>query len=202
VDSLDLLIGENRLLLLGFDVWTSKTVEDPAEHGQAAKFVLRHLAIRETARDDVVRGLSSLPTRADYSLIVDSDRRAMRETTSRLAAMSRGVPANDLDFGQPFNETMYRAWKLLELDMSDQLDSEYARARSEPDLRLHSGSYIRRHTANRLSPTGLRWYERIGILQSIHAGYDWLCRNPTFQRSYLPESLRRAESELFANQAG
>jgi hypothetical protein len=202
MDSLELLIGEDRLLLLGFETWTSDTGEDPSQHGHVAKLVLRHLAIREKARDDVVRALSSLPTHADYSAIIDSDRRPMREVISSLATMSRGVPANDLDFGQPFNETMYRAWKLLESDMSDQLDSDYSRARREPRLRLHSASYIRRHTVNRLSPTGPHWYEQIGVLQSVHAGYDWLCRNPTLQRSYLPENLRRAESELFADQAG
>jgi hypothetical protein len=201
MDSLDLLIGENQLLLLGFDAWMSDTGEDPSQHGHAAKFVLRHLAIRETARDDVVRGLLSLPGNPDFSSIIDSDRRPMREAISSLAKMARGVPANGLDFAQPFNETMYRAQALLEADTSEQLDSDYSRVRTEGKLTLHSAPYIRRHTVNRLSPTGPHWYERIGCLQSIHAGYDWLCRNPTLQRSYLPESLRRAEAELFANQA-
>ncbi len=202
MNSLDLLIKENRLLPLGFNIWTTESGGDPSQHGHVAKFIVRHLAIRETARDDVVRGLSALATHGEYSSILEADRRPMREAISSLAEMARGVPANDLDFGQPFNETMYRVWKLLDADISDQFDSDYTRASREPRLRLHSATYIRRHTVNRLSPSGPHWYERLGLLQSMHAGYDWLCRNPTFQRSYLPENLRRAESEMFANQAG
>ena len=53
MDSLDLLVSEKALLSLAFELWEAETTGDPTRRGMETKFIIRHLSIREAARDDV-----------------------------------------------------------------------------------------------------------------------------------------------------
>src|SRR5665213_3233674 len=105
VDSLDLLVSEKALLSLAFELWDAETTGDATRRGMEAKFIIRHLAIREAARDDVVRALSLLD-RPDFAALIDSDRRPMREAIFQATGMTGGISAAQLNVGQPFRQAM------------------------------------------------------------------------------------------------
>ncbi len=198
MDSLGLFLSENELLSFAFDVWESDTFRDLIQGDHEAKFIIRHLAIREAARADVVRVLSGHDVEGNLGDFVNDDRTAMRSAITTLAKMAGGVSAGQLDIGQPFNDTLLEARSLLQADLTGPPDPNTIRPHREVTKSLHSAAYIRRHSPAHFNRPGLHWFERVGIIQALRTGFDWLNRNPTFQRSYLPESLRSAERRVFA----
>lgn len=76
MDSLDLLLSENELISLAFELWSANG--DPTQRGMEAKFIIRDLAIREAARDDVVQALSSLHRSETAASFINCDRKPMR----------------------------------------------------------------------------------------------------------------------------
>jgi|GEM_PF-6628743 len=201
VDSLDLLVAEKALLSLAFELWDAETTGDPTRRGMEAKFIIRHLAIREAARVDVVRALSSLDHPDGFAALINSDRRPMRDALFEATRMTGGTSAAQLNVGQPFRQAMQHARTVFESDSEDGFTSICDDARAEQGLKLHSATYIRRRAPARLNPSGPRWYERIGLIRVFHARYDFWRRSPTLQRRYLPESLRSAERAMFAGHA-
>lgn len=83
MDSLDLFVSEKALLSLAFELWDAETTGDPTQRGMEAKFIIRHLAIREAARDDVARALSSLDRSENFAPFINSDRQPMRGRSSK-----------------------------------------------------------------------------------------------------------------------
>lgn len=201
VDSLDLFVSEYALVSFAFELWDAETTGNPTRRGMEAKFIIRHLAIREAARDDVVRALSALDGSDDVAPMTDSDRRPMREAISHATAMTGGISASQLNVGQPFRHVMQHAREIFEADWNDQLDAVCRELRARDDLNLHSALHIRRRSPARLNPSGPHWYERIPLIRDVHAAYDFLRRNPTLQRRYLPESLQSAERAMYAGGA-
>jgi hypothetical protein len=199
MDSLGLFLAENDLLSFAFGLWESDTFRDLIQGDHEAKFIIRHLAIREAARADIVRALSRPDVREEELVdFVHDDRTAMRSVITTLTKMAGGVSAGQLDIGQPFTDTLLKARALLQADLSDPLDPNTIRAHGGVAKALHSAAYVRRHSPAHLNGPRLRCFERLGAIQALRTGYDWLNRNPTFQRSYLPESLRSAERQVFA----
>jgi hypothetical protein len=201
VDSLDLLVSEKALLSRAFELWDAETTGDPTRRGMEAKFIIRHLAIREAARDDVARALSSLDHPDGFAAMINSDRRPMREALFQVTSMTGGTSAAQLNIGQPFRQAMERARAVFESDWDDRFTEICHEARAQQGLKLHRATYIRRRAPARLNPLGPRWYERIGLIRAIHARYDFWRRSPTLQRRYLPESLQSAERAMFAGHA-
>lgn len=199
-DSLDLLDGEDQLVPEALRCWASSGDGDPVRHGSIAKFVLRHLAIREAARDDVVRGLKRTAHGASWRLVADEDRSELRRAIRCLHEMTRGISAYELDLGQDFEGAMERARSLALADLPAVpvwLAEKLGDVDTRKALRLHSARYIRRHAPTRLRPAGPRLYERFGPLERLRAGYDRLSRSPTAQDRYLPPSLVERERRLW-----
>lgn len=195
MDSLDLLAAEDAVLRKAFELWDSDTLTDRVARGHTAKFVIRNLALRERARDDVLEAASAEAS-AELPGGERSGREEMRSSVAELSEMSRGVAANQLELGQPFREAMARARALFEDDLAR--TGDYARIRTGLSGRLHSARYIRRHTPSHMIRSRRRLVARNPLLQAVHAGYDWLRRTPTFERRYLPEPLRLAAKEMFS----
>lgn len=111
--------------------------------------------------------------------------------------MTGGTSAAQLNVGQPFHQAMEHARAVFNSDSGDGFSAICDEARARPRLKLHGATYIRRRAPSRLKPSGPCWYERIGPIQAIHAAYDYLRRNPTLQRRYLPEPLLAEERKMF-----
>lgn len=199
-DSLDLLKGEDHLLPEALELWVGSGDADPVCHGSIAKFVVRHLAIREAARDDVMRGLKRTAHGESWRRLVEQDRSELRRAIRGLHEMMRGISAYELELGQDFGGAMKCTGALVLADVPavpvwlakslEELDTRTA-------LRLHSARYVRNHAPTHLRIAGPRLYERFGPLERIRAIYDRLARSPTAQDRYLPPSLVGQERRLW-----
>jgi hypothetical protein len=199
MDSLDLLVSENELISLAFACWSVEPTKDATQHGMEAKFIIRHLAIREAAREDAKHAFLSMDQSQNLLAFINSERRPMREAIFEATRMTAGVEASELNVGQAFDQAMEHARVTFESDWDDRFDVLCEQARVADHLRLHSADYIFYRSPVRLSPSGPHWYERIGAIRLVRAGYDALRRSPTVQRRYLPESLQSAERVMFAH---
>lgn len=177
-DALDQLLYEDRAveeLLKAFDDETL----DRRQHGEVAKLLVEHLAVREAAKEYIAEGLSG---RAELAGVADRMLHGVAQRRShlrRLDELARGVEAINVNQGQSFDAAVGEIRPALADDirhdveelvplLHDRLD-ERARHKLFPSAR-----FVRAHAPTHPGAHGRRWYERINPLVRLHAAYDFL----------------------------
>ena len=180
--SLDLLEAENYLLRDLFEQLDSHqgpSIEDRYDHGNLAKQIIRHLAIRQSSLMNVAGAISpilSLRSTGARMLRGGTDRRRAYDDVGDLA---RVVPVMSLNQGQDFDGPL----KSLIDAIAPELDWELAEAiplirgslSSEDAATLFcSARYAKRHAPTKLRVKGPWWYERTPIISRLVTVYDHL----------------------------
>lgn len=156
---------------------------DRRQHGIAAKLLVEHLAVRESARELVADGLAKLPelSWAEQDLRAGTERR--RERLVRLDEMARGVEPVNINQSQDFDGTVAEMRGQLLEEIDTELDKVVPAVRHAAGPRRRklfpSARYVRSHSPTHPGVHGRRWYDRIGPLVRLHALYDALRGFPT-----------------------
>ena len=190
VTSLDVLAGENRILRELFDQINASrepSVEARYDYGNAAKQVIRHLALRQASLMDVSHAISGIPalhTTATRMMTRGKDRRSLIDA---LGDMSRGIQGVYLNQGQDFDSPLTSLihavatevdWELAEAIplIEGTLDAE------ERSSLFRSARYIERHAPTRLSASGPRWWEHAPVVSRLVTLFDHLRDHPRADR--------------------
>lgn len=182
--SLDLLEHEDQLLLKLFTTLSSNrgtSVQHRFAYGNAAKQVIRHLAIRQACLMDVGRvamssdGLAPLGRRMTERAV---DRRSQFDI---VGDMSRNVQGMYLNQGQDFDAHMQPLIEQVETEIQWELRDalptirEAARVTS---LEFKRARVVLHRAPTRLSPAGPRWYERAPVVSRLLTIFDHLRDHP------------------------
>lgn len=210
-DVLDLLAREDELVqravsdLDGFHDPGPGLPGDPAaqqrgidaarDRGNIEKFLVEHFAVRRAARECLARELSGHEQAAPFVSALARDDTEWREVLDRLDTMSKGVAAYELDLGQDFGSVLAEACAMAAEEITEELGTVVPGlvGALSPDERrrvLSSADAVRRHAPMHPNPNGPHFYERIGPVERVHAGWDRLRAMPTAVDRYLPDDLR------------
>jgi hypothetical protein len=122
--SLDLLYHEDcRILMLGDRVAEKRgpSVEERSQYGDLAKLLIRHLALREAALNDVASVLRRLPETMAISDQFVGDPEPRRRQMGIVERMSRGVQGISLNTGQDFDGELSALLDLVLPDIESQV---------------------------------------------------------------------------------
>jgi hypothetical protein len=187
--ALDLLEDENRLvggLIEGLGATRGSSVEARAEHGDLAKDLIRHAALREAALVDVAQGLEGVAGLARVTDRLRHDMVPRRRAINTLEHMSRGVQPIALNTGQDFEGALSDLSALLRSEIEWQTTEALPAIRRtvrprDRCRRFHSADRVTKHAPSNLSPRGPRWYERAPVISRILTVYGHL---RDFPRAY------------------
>ncbi len=168
--ALDLLETEDMEVRDLFDqlqATRGPSVDDRADHGILAKQLIRHVATREAALDDVARALSDTDLRPLAERIA-SGMTERRQHIDRVEHMSRGIQGINLNAGQDFEGELQALIDVLRPEIAWELDEAIPMVRRHldegDDLALHGAHRVATHAPTSLSPTGPKWYERAPVV--------------------------------------
>jgi hypothetical protein len=170
-------------------------IDAARDRGNIEKFLVEHFAVRLAARECLVRELTGHEQAGPLVTALGRHDREWREVLDQLDAMSKGVAAYELNLGQDFDAVLTRASAMAAEEIREDLDTVIpglAEALDDDERRriLSSADKVRRHAPQHPSPSGPHFYERIGPIERVHAGWDRLRSMPTSVDRYLPEDLR------------
>ncbi|MDA8343415.1 MAG: hypothetical protein M0007_14510 [Actinomycetota bacterium] len=210
-DVLDLLAAEDELVanamadLDGFHDPGPGRPGDPAsqrrgidaarDRGNIEKFLVEHFAVRLAARECLAREVAGHEWAGPLAAALGRHDREWREVLDRLDAMSKGVAADELNLGQDFDAVLDGACAMAAEEIAEELDTVVPGLVEAlgPDERrriLSPAEKVRRHAPLHPNPSGPHFYERIGPIERVHAGWDRLRSMPTSVDRYLPDDLR------------
>jgi hypothetical protein len=180
--SLDLLEAENFLLRDLFeqlDIHRGPSIEDRYDHGNLAKLIIRHLAIRQSSLMNVASAISpilSLRSTSARMLNGGTDRRRAYDDIGDLA---REVPVMSLNQGQDFDGPLLSLIDAVAPELDWELTEAIPFIRgslSTEDVAtlFRSARYAKRHAPTKLRIKGPRWYERAPIISRLVTVYDHL----------------------------
>lgn len=180
--ALDLLEREDETLqedvrLLRENVGYS--VEERAEYGRVAKQVIRHVATREAALEDVVRVSAEFPSLGSVSERLRAGSHTCRHLLNRVESMSRGVQGINLNTGQEFHADLEELMNVVNSEAEWELRQgipalRVALAKDSHTAELKSARHVARHAPMNLNPDGPRWIERAPIVSRFKTIYDHL----------------------------
>jgi hypothetical protein len=183
--SLDLLEHEDELLLKLFSTLNSNrgaSVQQRFTYGNAAKQIIRHLAIRQACLMDI----GTVAMSSDDSL-APLGRRMMERAVERrsqfdtVGDMSRNVQGMYLNQGQDFDAHMQplieEVKSEINWELQESLPTIRKAARAAP-LGFKRARVVLHRAPTRLSPTGPRWYERAPVVSRLLTIFDHLRDHP------------------------
>lgn len=188
--SLDVLLREDQILKDLFNRISASrglSVEDRYDYGNAAKEIIRHLAIRQAALMNIGHAISDLPVmRPAGTRMIErgTERRCLIDDVGH---MSRAIQGLCLNQGQDFDTPLTA---LIEA-VNTEIDWELAVAvpfiqrtlsASERRSLFDSARYIERHAPTTLSTSGPRWYEHLPVISRIVTLFDHLRDHPRADR--------------------
>lgn len=157
------------------------SVEQRFAYGNAAKQIIRHLAIRQACLIDV--GTVAISSDSLEPL----GRRMMERAVERrsqfdvVGDMSRNVQGMYLNHGQDFDAHMQRLIEQVETEVQwelrEALPTIEEAARAAP-LGFKRARVVLHRAPTRLSPTGPRWYERAPVVSRLLTIFDHLRDHP------------------------
>jgi hypothetical protein len=189
-NSLDVLRQENRLLKeLIQRVKTSQrsSVDARYNYGNAAKQIIRHLAIRQASLMNVAQVISDFPSLRDIAARMIERGTDRRILIDKVGDMSRAIQSVYLNQGQDFDTPLMSLIDAVNTEIDWELAEaipiiERTLSAQERDSLLYSARYVKRHAPTRLSPAGPRWHEHAPILGRIVTIYDHLRDHPRADR--------------------
>jgi hypothetical protein len=165
---------DRRIVELGEELAETKGpgVIERADYGAMAKRLIRHMATREAAAEDVVVGLSALDGTDELVSRFVGDQAARRRHLDTVETMSRGVQGIDLNTGQDFDGELQALLAEVGPQLRWELDSGIPAVRGRADLaalesRLHDADYVAKHAPTHLDPDGPRWWERAPVVSRL-----------------------------------
>jgi short-subunit dehydrogenase len=178
--SLDVLENEDLLLLgliQGIAVTRGAAVEQRYEHGNVAKEILRHLAVRQSSLVSVGAVISSMPElRAIGSRMVSraTERRGAIDAATRLARAVQPVALNEgQDFDGVFDPLLDLERQEIEWELSHAIPAiRKAVPDEDAQKRFRSARYVHRHAPTFLSTRGPRWYEQAPVVSRLLTIYE------------------------------
>jgi hypothetical protein len=182
-DALDLLEREDHelgRLLDEFRGTRGPGVEDRARHGNAGKRLIRALAVREAAREEVAQALRDPAPGPDEEaerllahLEQQTDRR--RSLLAQVDDLAAGVAPMTLNQGQDFDGAMAPLADLVAGEVRWELVEglpELRRLLGPEPRPLPSARFVRRHAPSHRTPGNHRWFERLAFFKRLHTLYD------------------------------
>lgn len=186
-DAFDVLGRQDRLVTQLLTGWREATrelesqddVEVRYRRGSDVKLLLQHLAVRETAIDEIDRRLRERGN-AQLADLLEGDGPRRREAIGHLDHLTRGQQAMATN-----NAAASLAVGALAVILDRELAGREALLRDvrtalgPPEARdLPSARYVRTHSPTVPSPLP-RWYDRVGPLKALRALYDHLRGSPS-----------------------
>jgi hypothetical protein len=184
--SLDVLQREDVTLKDLFERITrtrESNVDSRYDYGNAAKAIIRHVAIREASLMDVGTATSSTPgLQAIGSRLLERGN-SCRELFDQVGDMSRGIQGMYLNQGQDFDGPLTTLIEAVSLEIDWELSEAIPLIRRwlrpcDGKSRLRSARYIERHAPTRLDPSGPRWFEHSPVASRVLTLYDHLRDHP------------------------
>jgi short-subunit dehydrogenase len=178
--SLDVLENEDERLLgliQGIAITRGSAVEERYEHGNLAKEILRHLAVRESSLVNVGAVISSVPELRTIGSRMASrapERRGAIDEATRMARAVQPVALNEgQDFDGVFDPFLDAERQEIEWELSDAIPA-MRKAIPEEDARkrFRSARYVRRHAPTFFSTRGPRWYEQAPVVSRLLTIYE------------------------------
>ncbi len=196
--ALDLLREEDlevRGLFDQLQATRGPTVDERADHGILAKQLIRHVATREAALDDVARALSGTDLQPLAERIADGTRQR-REHIDRVEHMSRGIQGINLNAGQDFEGELQALIDVLRPEIAWEPHQAIPMVRRSlddgGDLQLHGAHRVATHAPTSLNPTGPKWYERAPVVGWLLTVYTRLRDFPAAGND-APQTDRRPD---------
>lgn len=155
------------------------SVEDRAEYGDIAKEIVRHVATREAALQDVSQVAAHDPQLTECVSRIDLGMHQRRSQIDVVERMSRGVQGINLRVGQDFDAEMEELIQLVGTEIEWELGEALPELRgsllqTDREEELKSARDVRRHAPTSLSPRGPRWWERAPVISRLITAYDHL----------------------------
>jgi short-subunit dehydrogenase len=190
--SLDVLENEDERLLgliQGIAITRGSAVEERYEHGNLAKEILRHLAVRESSLVNVGTVISSDPELRTIGSRMESratERRGAIDEATRMARAVQPVALNEgQDFDAVFDPLLDSEKQEIEWELSNAIPA-IRNVISEDDARerFRSARYTRRHAPTFFSTRGPRWYEQAPVVSRLLTIYEHMNDFPRASRDW------------------
>ncbi len=186
-DALDLLSVQNKIISDLFDGWDAKTqelkrgdsVDARWERGSTVKLLLQHLAVRESAKQDVCDRLAFLGHET-LGAKLEGHGVQRRQRIARLDELVRGMVGMNAN-NPEVDGAVLELEQTLRQETSDEANVlEAAQRELGPSGQrdLASPKYVRTHSPTHPSPVP-KWHDRIGPLKALRALYDHLRGSPS-----------------------
>lgn len=184
-DSLDLLTHQDGALMALFDDLDES--QGPAvlsryNHGNQSKRLIRHIALREAAKSDLVHTLGDMTEFASMSQQLVGRVEERRKAINMIDVMGRGVRPIDLNKTQDFDAAIEDLRRIvvpeINWELAQGLPALGQSLSQEQRARLRSARFVRRHAPTKLDPGGFRQRERRRVVSWILTRWDHLLDRP------------------------
>jgi len=174
-NSLDALESENqhlRDLFSQIDTCRSTSVEDRYVHGNLAKQVIRHLAIRQSSLMNVATAISPISSLHSTGVRMRDRGTDRRGGYDHVGDMARDVGVMDLNLGQDFDgplEALIDAARTeMDWESAEAIPLIRRSVSTESAATLFSSArYVQRHAPMKLHRGGPRWYEHAPVISRV-----------------------------------
>jgi hypothetical protein len=187
-DALDALNEQDERVAELVSGWRDSTkaleqaddVEVRWERGSEVKLLLQHLAVRETAIEEIASALREAGGK-DLADRLEGDGVRRRVAIAHLEALIRGlqaISANNPEIDQAVEDLV----EIVDQEHADDRQSLLTQIATvlgpEENRGLRSAHYVQTHSPTVPSPEP-RWYDRVGPLRFLRAAYDHLRGSPS-----------------------
>lgn len=186
-DSLDLLVAEDRAvrsLFGGLQASTGPSVVDVSVHGRLSKDLIQQIAVREAAKDDVVRTLGKAAAGTGLAARMNGRSVERRSTIGRADHLARHMSGMDLpgEFDLAVDHLRQIVEPEIDWELAEGADAA-RRALSSAGARLRSAQAVRRTAPTSVRTEGAAWYQRLPVVSWLSAQWDQLQDHPTSVRT-------------------
>jgi hypothetical protein len=207
IDALDVIVTQDRIIADLFVVWHQASeqlsraddVDLRWRRGSEVKLLLQHLAVREAAKESLVRRMREAGQQ-ELATKLDSDATSRRERLATLDELARGHQAVSLNFPE-IDAVVADLSAVFQRERPDDegINLPEAAALLGPAGKrgLPSARSIRMQSVTHPHPVP-RWYDRVPVIKAFEAFYDHLRSAPSGvlhpgvdrAREHLPGSRR------------
>jgi hypothetical protein len=189
--SLDALERENLLLRgLFAQIGESRasSVDGRYDYGNAAKQIIRHLAVRQSSLMNVGNAISKVPAlRSTAARMIDrgTDRRSLIDQVGDMSRTIQGMYLNQgQDFDGPLTALINAVGPEIDWELSDALPLIRRSLSAKDAAKLFSSArYMERHAPTTLNTSGPRWHEHAPVISRLVTIYDHLKDHPRAARN-------------------
>lgn len=198
-DVLDQLEREDRVVLVLLD---ELDAPDQLDRGVAAKLLVEHLAVRQSAREHLARALAAEDSFAHLGRDMSLEIADRRQELASLTELVRGMGPLDINLGQDTAATVGEMESALRREINRDLTEFLPLLRSRlsaserHDL-LPSARAATHHALMHPDPRGRRWYEKTWGIARVRMVYDWLRRLPSIGGDGEPPRLERKMKDAY-----